>query len=121
MYYVIKYLKCNNGLPAICFVFSRKQVEQLANQIERPLFNEDESIIQATIGRESENILRKKLPTYKEYVNLPEYKNMVRWMEKGVAVHHAGVLPILHSDIASLGLVSVVLMPEAAFIHISLF
>ena len=92
---LIEYLKHNNGLPAICFVFSRKQVEQLANQIERPLFNEDESIIQATIGRDSENILRKKLPTYKEYVDLPEYKNMVRWMEKGVAIHHAGVLPVL--------------------------
>ena len=92
---LIEYLKHNKGLPAICFVFSRKQVEQLANQIERPLFNEDESIIQATISRDSEQILRKKLPAYKEYINLPEYKNMIRWMEKGVAIHHAGVLPVL--------------------------
>ena len=43
------------------------------NQIER-LFNEDESIIQATIGRDSEQILGKKLPAYKEYINLQNIK-----------------------------------------------
>ena len=31
------------------------------------------------------------------------------------------VLPILHSDIANLGFMSVVLIPDAAFIHINLF
>ena len=49
--------------------------------------------------RECEHILRTKLPNYKEYLLLPEYLDIVALLEKGVAYHHAGVLPVLREMI----------------------
>jgi superfamily II RNA helicase len=37
----------------------------------------------------------RKLPNYQEYLELPEYLNMVSLLEKGIAIHHAGVMPVL--------------------------
>lgn len=90
---VCKHMVENNMLPAICFVLSRKALEQCAKEITADLL-EDDSKIPYTIRRECEQIVR-KLPNYKEYINLPEYLNMVSLLEKGIAIHHAGIIPIL--------------------------
>lgn len=90
---VAKYMVENNMLPAICFVLSRKALEQCAKEITTNLL-EDDSKVPYTIRRECEQIIR-KLPNYQEYLNLPEYLNMVSLLEKGVAIHHAGIMPIL--------------------------
>jgi superfamily II RNA helicase len=91
---ITRYLKKNNMLPALCFVFSRKKCEEYANYIESSLFNEDETSYPNLIEKECKYILR-KLPNYHEYINMPEFINMVKLLEKGVAVHHAGVVPVL--------------------------
>jgi superfamily II RNA helicase len=83
----------NNMLPAICFVLSRKALEKCAKEITTDLL-EDDSKVPYTIRRECEQIIR-KLPNYSEYINLPEYLNMVALLEKGIAIHHAGIIPIL--------------------------
>ena len=36
-----------------------------------------------------------KLPNYKEFIQLPEFTFMVKLLEKGVAIHHSGIIPIL--------------------------
>ena len=90
---VAKYMVEHNMLPAICFVLSRKALEQCAKDITTNLL-EDDSKVPYTIRRECEQIIR-KLPNYQEYLNLPEYVNMVSLLEKGVAIHHAGIMPIL--------------------------
>ena len=36
-----------------------------------------------------------KLPNYEEYLHLPEYERLVKLLERGVAFHHSGMLPIL--------------------------
>ena len=90
---VAKYMVENNMLPAICFVLSRKALEQCAKEITTNLL-EDDSKVPYTIRRECEQIIR-KLPNHQEYLNLPEYINMVSLLEKGVAIHHAGIMPIL--------------------------
>ena len=90
---VAKYMVDHNMLPAICFVLSRKALEQCAKEITTNLL-EDDSKVPYTIRRECEQIIR-KLPNYQEYLNLPEYVNMVSLLEKGVAIHHAGIMPIL--------------------------
>ena len=90
---LIRYLKANNGLPAICFVFSRKHVEQAANEVSLNLYDED-STIPSTIEQECRNILTSKLPNFKEYLQLPEYTSLLKLLKKGIGIHHAGVLAV---------------------------
>ena len=95
---VTKYLYDNGMLPAICFVFSRKMVEKYAQTINISLFNEDEATIPSIIRRECEQILR-KLPNFKEYINMPEFEMIAKLLEKGVAIHHSGIMPIFREMI----------------------
>jgi superfamily II RNA helicase len=90
---VARHMVDNNMLPAICFVLSRKALEQCAKEITTVLL-EDDSKVPYIVRRECEQIIR-KLPNYQEYLNLPEYISMVSLLEKGVAIHHAGIMPIL--------------------------
>ncbi len=88
------YMKANNHLPAICFVFSRKHVELCAKEITNSLFDED-STVPDTIEDECKKILISKFPNYKEYIHLPEYVELIKMLKKGVAIHHAGILSVL--------------------------
>lgn len=87
------YLKNNNMLPAISFVFSRKLLERMANTLELNLFNDDDSKIYNTIEDKVKKILM-KLPNYQEYLNLPEYNNLIKLLKKGIGIHHSGITPI---------------------------
>ena len=98
---LIKYLKIKNYLPAICFVYSRKQVEIIASKINISLFEEG-SKIPSTIENECKQILIKKVSNWREYVNLPEFKRLVKCLEKGIAVHHAGMIQIFKEMIEHL-------------------
>ena len=90
---VTKHLVENEMLPALCYVFSRKQLEICANEITTNLLEFDNKT-PYIIDRECEHIIR-KLPNYQEYLNLPEYVNMVTLLRKGIAIHHSGVTPVL--------------------------
>ena len=87
------FLKEKEMLPAIAFVFSRKNVEACAHDITVPL-NEFDSKVAYTVRNECEQIIR-KLPNYKEYLELPEYNRLVSLLEKGIGIHHSGMIPIL--------------------------
>jgi len=87
------FLKEKEMLPAIAFVFSRKNVESCAHDITVPL-NEFDSKVSYTVRNECEQIIR-KLPNYKEYLELPEYNSLVSLLEKGIGIHHSGMIPIL--------------------------
>ena len=87
------YMKEQEMLPAIAFVFSRKQVEACAAEITAVLL-EDDSKVPYLLKYECDAILR-KLPNWREYAELPEYQTLVGWMEKGIAIHHSGMIPIL--------------------------
>lgn len=87
------FLKNKNMMPAIAFIFSRKLVESCALDITVPLLEFD-SKIPYTVSNECEQIVR-KLPNYKEYMQLPEYKTLVSLLEKGIGIHHSGMIPIL--------------------------
>ena len=90
---VSKYMVEHDMLPALCFVLSRKSLEKCAHEVTTVLL-EDDSKVPYIVRHECEQILR-KLPNYKEYLELPEYNSMVQLLEKGIAIHHAGVMPIL--------------------------
>jgi superfamily II RNA helicase len=90
---VLRHCVENEMLPALCFVFSRKMLEVCAKEVTTNLLEFD-SKVPYTVARECEQIIR-RLPNYKEYLELPEYLFMVSLLEKGVAIHHAGVMPVL--------------------------
>jgi superfamily II RNA helicase len=87
------FLRDRDMLPAIAFVFSRKHVELCAKEITVPLL-EDDSKVSYIVRRECEQIIR-KLPNFKEYIQLPEYDQLVDLLEKGIGIHHSGMIPIL--------------------------
>ena len=91
---LVKHLKAQSMLPALCFVFSRKHVELAAKEIQFSLFD-DNSTIPSIIAKECQKILMSKLPNYKEYLNLPEYTELIALLEKGIAIHHAGIMSVL--------------------------
>lgn len=80
-------------LPAIFYTFSRKNVENCAREITTNLLEFD-SKIPYTIRNESEQILR-KLPNFKEYIALSEYETLIKLLEKGIGIHHSGMIPVL--------------------------
>jgi len=85
-------------LPAIVFVFSRRLVEQYAEEITVPLFDDrDPTIIDIPyhkIRHECMSVIR-RLPNWQEYAALPEYISLVNLLEKGIGIHHSGMLPVL--------------------------
>lgn len=91
---VCKYMVENKLLPCACFILSRKQLEIAANEITIPLL-EDDSKVGYIVRRECEQLLRSKLPNFQEYLELPEYVQMCNLLEKGIATHHSGTIPIL--------------------------
>lgn len=91
---LLKHLKEKEMLPAICFVFSRKHVEQAAQEISFSLFEAD-SGLPVQVEQECRHILASKLANHQEYLDLPEYKMIVGLLEKGIAIHHAGIIPVL--------------------------
>jgi superfamily II RNA helicase len=90
---VAEYLVQQEMLPALCYVFSRKQLEKCAEEMTTNLLEFD-SKVPYTVDRECQQIIR-KLPNYEEYLHLPEYVNTVKLLRKGVGIHHAGLMPIL--------------------------
>ena len=90
---VTQYLVENEMLPALCYVFSRKQLEKCAEELTTNLLEFD-SKVPYIVDRECEKIIR-KLPNFEEYLHLPEYVKTVKLLRKGVGIHHAGLMPIL--------------------------
>ena len=80
-------------LPAIVFVFSRKSVEQSAKDITSNVLEFD-SKVPYIIKNECDQIIR-RFPNYREYLELPEYNELVSLLEKGVGIHHSGMIPVL--------------------------
>ncbi len=91
---VCKHMVEHEMFPALCYVFSRKKLEQCAHEVGTNLLEFD-SKIPYTVDRECEQLLRERLPNFEEYLHLPEYVNLVALLRKGIAIHHAGLMPVL--------------------------
>ena len=108
-------------LPALCFVLSRKQLEICAKEVTTILL-EDDSKIPYLIKRECDQILR-KLPNFMEYLDLPEYIELTGLLEKGVGIHHAGMMPVLREMVELLfskGYIKVLFCTETLSIGINM-
>ena len=91
---VARHLKAQELTPAIIFVLSRKKLEYYASSITVPMLEYDDEY-PATIRRECEAVLRTRLDNWREYMNIPECQILFGLLEKGIAIHHAGMLPVL--------------------------
>lgn len=109
-------------LPALCYVFSRKQVEACANELTANILEFD-SKIPYTVSRECEQILRDKLVNFEEYLFLPEYVSLVQLLQKGIGIHHAGMMPVLREMVELLfnrGFVKLLFCTETMSVGINL-
>ena len=90
-------LKEKEMFPALFFVFSRKQVQQFANEMSANLFDPGEKdYMVEPICRQ---LLVSRVKNWKEYMALPEYKYYIDLLEKGIGIHHAGMLSIFREMI----------------------
>ena len=78
--------------PALFFVFSRRQVQELASEVMVPLFEQGEKDYE--IEPICRQMLISKVDNWKEYMSLPEYEFYLKLLHKGIGIHHAGMLPI---------------------------
>jgi superfamily II RNA helicase len=75
-------------LPALCFVFSRNGCEKYADKISTSLVDSSEA---AAIR----HIWNFHLHKYKDLETLPQAIALRALVEKGIAYHHSGLLPVL--------------------------
>ena len=119
---MVEYLNTNNLLPALTFIFSRKQCYIWASKVQRSLFDEN-STIPSTIEQTAKKILISKLTNWREYTQLPEFQNIMKLLKKGIAVHHSGVTPVFREMIELLyndGLIRLLIATETFAIGINM-
>ncbi|KAI5962605.1 SKI2 [Candida pseudojiufengensis] len=87
---LVSYMKTNNLLPAVIFVFSKKRCEEYADSLRGVDFcnakekSEIHMFIDRAVGR-----------LKKEDRELPQIMKIREMLSRGIAVHHGGLLPIV--------------------------
>lgn len=86
---VVDTLATQQLLPALAFLFSRKDCELYAKMIESDLLDSSDSCL-------AERIFDFHLRNHKENLEtIPQYHALRRLIIKGIAFHHSGLLPVL--------------------------
>lgn len=116
---VIDMLSRKKLVPALFFVFSRKKCEQFAGYVEKCLNTPEEQI-------EVSKILTSKLHSLEDpdsFKNLRKYEWLLSLAQKGIAVHHSGLIPILKEMIEILfskGLIKVLFATETFAVGVNM-
>ena len=87
---LIDYLTSHNMTPCIFFCFSRKKCEQHAKSVPQSLLDQNE----ISELRKIVYFNLRKCDQYDSYIKLSQYDNLMKCLEKGVAYHHSGLLPV---------------------------
>lgn len=83
-------------IPALCFVLSRKRCESLCATWNVSLLSRDEvAMIASDWKRIVRDATRGDSELLRNIEGLPQYRRLTESLQKGVAFHHSGVLPIL--------------------------
>jgi superfamily II RNA helicase len=104
-------------LPALVFVFSRKDCERYAESIEHTLIDSSDTasvkhILDFHLHRYGDDLLR-----------LPQYNALRSLLERGIAFHHSGLLPVLKEIVEILfgrGLVKLLFATETFAVGINM-
>ena len=103
-------------LPALFFVFSRKLCEEYASKVSSDLLTSSESA-------EVRHIVKFHLRHTPELQKMSQYNTLIPLLEKGVAYHHSGLLPVLKEIIEILfskGFVKVLFATETFAVGINM-
>jgi superfamily II RNA helicase len=114
---MIANLEEKQQLPALFFVFSRKDCQRYADLTEHTLIDSSDA---AAVR----HIMDFHLHSYGDQLQrIPEYHTIRALLEKGIAYHHSGVIPILKECIEILfarGLVKVLFATETFAVGINM-
>jgi superfamily II RNA helicase len=112
-----RYLQDRNLLPALFFVFSRGSCEKYATAMEGTYIDSSDS---ASVR----HVIRFHLHKYDDVLQgLKQYHDIVALLERGIAYHHSGLLPILKEIVEILfskGLVKVMFCTETFAVGINM-
>ncbi len=110
-------MKSRDLLPALFFSFSRKECERFAEKVAGTLLTTSEEA-------DVKHILSFHLHRHAEVLqHLPQYHQMVRLLQRGIAFHHSGLLPLLKEGVEILfqrGFVKVLFCTESLAIGVNL-
>ncbi|KAI0407819.1 rRNA-processing arch domain-containing protein [Xylaria palmicola] len=115
---IVKMIMSKNFNPVIVFSFSKRECEMFALHTSKYAFNDD-----------SEKAMVRKVFTSaieslsEEDRELPQIQNILPLLEKGIGVHHSGLLPILKETIEILfqeGLIKVLFATETFSIGLNM-
>ncbi len=110
-------MKARDLLPALFFSFSRKECERFAEKVAGSLLTSSEEA-------DVKHILSFHLHRHAEVLqHLPQYHQLVRLLERGIAFHHSGLLPLLKEGVEILfqrGFVKVLFCTESLAIGVNL-
>ena len=112
----VEFLKRNELLPCLFFIFSRDKCEKYCKMIQKNLNTTEESCL-------VDKIFNSKLSKYKHlYDKTPQYNELYSLLKKGIAYHHSGVVPILKEIVEILfeqGLVKILFCIETFAVGIN--
>ena len=107
----------DSQLPALFFKFSRKKCEQMCRYVKVSLVDHEEL-------HQINSTFSKIMLKYKDkYEHLGQYQDVYKQIQKGVAYHHSGMLPILKEIVEILfsrGLIKVLFATETFAIGVNM-
>ncbi|GMM35769.1 ATP-dependent RNA helicase [Saccharomycopsis crataegensis] len=118
IYKIVKMVWMKKYNPVIVFSFSKRDCESLALKMSKLDFNNDEE--KDTLGKIFNNAIS-ILPESDQ--GLPQIKNILPLLKRGIGIHHSGLLPILKEIIEILfqeGLLKVLFATETFSIGLNM-
>ena len=104
-------------LPALFFVFSRKNCEEYAKKVSNNM------LLTSSETADVKHIIKFHLHRYTDLLKMEQYHSLVSLLEKGIAFHHSGLLPVLKEIIEILfakGFVKVLFATETFAVGINM-
>ena len=118
IYKIVKMIMLKNYNPVIVFAFSKRECESLALQMSKLEFNtDDEKDMVATVFNNAIGALSEEDRT------LPQIEHILPLLQRGIGIHHGGLLPILKEVIEILfqeGLIKVLFATETFSIGLNM-
>lgn len=113
---MIDTLNVENKLPAMFFVFSRKNCEAYADKV-------SSTLISASEGAAIKHMVHFHLSRFPELLMVPQYHTLMALLMKGVAFHHSGMLPVMKEIVELLfsrGLLKILFATETFAVGINM-